>query len=598
MRRKTSGRSKNLSILLKYNMTDKIWRLLSSRENAEKISYETGISTIKAQLLVNRGIVSPDDINAFLSPKLSGLIDPMLLKDMEEGAGLIMSAIEKQQKIAIFGDYDADGLTSTALLVNFFSELGIPVIYYIPDRIGEGYSLNIQAIDRLAEQKVKLIITVDCGVSNQKEIEHALSLGIDVVVTDHHQIPDKFSPVCPVINPNRADSKFPFKDLAGVGVAFFLAAGIRLCIRKKGWFRLAAEPDLKQYLDIVALGTIADMVPLTGQNRIMVMAGIEVLKNSRWLGIEAMKKICGLGNQFITSGDIAFKMAPRLNAAGRIGDNKTGITALVTENYSEAINTARELNNMNSERQRIESNIIEDIESNLIPGIDLANRKILLVAKKDWHKGVLGIVASKLLERYHRPTIVLTIRDSIATGSGRSIDGFNLHESMTRLKHLFKKFGGHYHAAGCTLERDNIESLSRGLEDIARSVLRDEDLIPSITVDDDLKLSELTIDAVNDIRSLEPFGSGNPEPVYYSGDLAVIDSWVVGENHLKLRVRQGESIHEAIGFNLAGLQPVQGSMINMVYTPEINTWNGSEKVQLRILDLEPKGELSRLRTYN
>ena len=364
------------------------------------------------------------------------------------------------------------------------------------------------------------------------------------------------------------------------------------------WFELAAEPDLKQYLDIVALGTIADMVPLLGQNRIMVTSGIEAMKTSRWLGIEAMKKICGLDNQAITSGDIAFKLAPRLNAAGRIGDNKTGIKALVTENYSEAIYTAKELNSMNSERQRIESKIIEDIESNLIPEHDIENRKTMLLAKRDWHKGVLGIVASKLLERYHRPIVVLTIRDGIATGSGRSIDGFNLHDSMTRLKHLFKKFGGHYHAAGCTLERENIELLSQGLEDIAQNVLGDKDLIPSITVDDRINLTELTIDTVNDIRSLEPFGSGNPEPVFYSGNLEVMDSWIVGENHIKLRLRQGEAIHEAIGFNLAGIQPVQGSAINMVYSPEINKWNGNEKVQLRILDLEQSGDTTRLKPEN
>ncbi|MGD9161926.1 MAG: single-stranded-DNA-specific exonuclease RecJ [Desulfobacteraceae bacterium] len=579
-------------------MTDKIWRLKTSSNNAEDLSRETGISPIKARLLINRGIDTPQAINTFLSPKLSDLVDPMQLKDMEEGVNLIMSAIEKQEQIAIFGDYDADGLTSTALLVNFFTELGIPVLYYIPDRISEGYSLNIEAVNKLAQQKAKLIITVDCGVSNKKEIEYAQSLGIDVVVTDHHQIPDNFSPVCPVINPNRPDSEFPFRELAGVGVAFFLAAGIRSFIRKKGWFKLAAEPDLKQYLDIVALGTIADMVPLTGQNRIMVTAGIETMKISKWLGIEAMKKICGLDNKTITSGDVAFKIAPRLNAAGRIGDNITGIKALVTENYSEAINTAKELNNMNSERQRIESKIIEDIETNLIPGLDLKNRKTLLLAKQDWHKGVLGIVASKLLDRYHRPTVVLTIRNGIATGSGRSIDGFNLHESLTQLKHLFKKFGGHYHAAGCTLERNNIDLLSKGLEDIAQNVLRDEDLIPSITVDDRLNLSELTIDSVNDIRSLEPFGSGNPEPVFYSGNLEVMDSWIVGENHLKLRLRQGEAIHEAIGFNLAGIQPSQGSTVNMVYSPEINKWNGNEKVQLRILDIEISGEQSKLKTDN
>ncbi len=578
-------------------MTEKIWRLLPPSENTQKLSCETGISAVKARLLINRGILNPQDIETFLFPKLSGLIDPMLLKDMEEGTALIISAIERQVKIAIFGDYDADGLTATALLVNFFTELGIPVLYYIPDRIDEGYSLNMQAIDRLHKEDVKLVITVDCGISNKREIEYAKSLGMEVVVTDHHQIPEDFEPVCPVINPNRADSAFSFRSLAGVGVAFFLAAGIRQCIRKKGWFKQAPEPDLRHYLDLVALGTIADMVPLTGQNRIIVTAGIEAIRSSRWLGIEAMKKICGLENQPLSAADITFKLSPRFNAPGRIGDNRAAILSLVTDNYSVALNMARELNSMNSERQRIEGAIVEDIETNLIPSMDIEGKRTLLFSRQGWHKGVLGIVASKILEKYHRPTIVLTVKNGIASGSGRSIDGFNLHESLTRLKHLFKKFGGHYHAAGCTLESKNIETFARELEGLALTTLKDEDLVPAIIVDDRLRLNQLTIESVNDIHTLEPFGSGNPEPVFYSGNLEVMDSRVVGDNHLKLRVREGDIMHEAIGFNLACThENIQGSLINMVYIPEINRWNGSERVQLRMLDLEPANGSTRLKT--
>jgi single-stranded-DNA-specific exonuclease len=577
-------------------MTEKIWRLLPSYENIQKLASETGISAVKTRLLINRGILNPQDIDTFLSPKLSGLTDPMLLKDMEEGIALIISAIERQVRIAIFGYYDADGLTATAVLVNFFTELGIPVLYYIPDRIDEGYSLNTLAIDRLYKEEVRLIITVDCGVSNKREIEYAKSLGIDVVVTDHHQIPEDFTPLCPVINPNRADSAFSFRSLAGVGVAFFLAAGIRQCIRKKGWFRHVPEPDLRQYLDLVALGTIADMVPLIGQNRIIVTAGIEIIRSSRWLGIEAMKRICGLENQPLSAADIAFKLSPRFNAPGRIGDNRAAILSLVTDNYSTALNMARELNSMNSERQRIEGTIIEDIESNLIPSMGIEGKRTLLFSKQGWHKGVLGIVASKILEKYHRPTIVLTVKNGIASGSGRSIDGFNLHESLTRLKHLLKKFGGHYHAAGCTLESSNIETFAKELEWLAVNTLKEEDLAPSIIVDERLRLNQLTIESVNDIRTLEPFGSGNPEPVFYSGNLEVLDSRVVGDNHLKLKVRDGQTIHDAIGFNLAGISgAMQGRLINMVYTPEINRWNGAERVQLRMLDLEPAGGSTRLK---
>lgn len=575
-------------------MLDKIWRLLPPTDEARKLADETDISLLKARLLINRGITHSEEAELFLYPKLSNLSDPMLLKDMEKGADIIISSMEKQEKIAIYGDYDADGLTSTALLVNFFNDLGIPVSYYIPDRIKEGYSLNPDAIHRLAEDGVKLIITVDCGISNNREIELAQSLGIKVVVTDHHQIPEDFSPLCTVINPHRSDSEFPFKSLAGVGVAFFLAAGIRARIRERGWFKYATEPDLRQYLDIVALGTIADMAPLNGENRILVVAGIDRMKVSRWYGIEAMKKICGVGNRNISSGDIAYKLAPRLNAPGRIGDKTKGITALITDNYSEAVNTARELNRMNSERQRIEGEIIDDIEENILPGMDIQNRKTILLSKPGWHKGVLGIVASKLLDKYHRPTIILTIKDDVAVGSGRSIDGFNIHEAMTELKGLFIKFGGHYHAAGCTLDVSNIDALSRGIEELAEKRLSDADLVPSITVDAEVGLDELTFETVYDLRSLEPFGAENPEPVLCSKELEVLSSRIVGEKHLKLKVRQDQEVHDAIGFNLSSMHPLDGKKVNLVYTPEINNWNGNESVQLKILDVEVSGGESKL----
>ncbi|MFC1841322.1 single-stranded-DNA-specific exonuclease RecJ [Thermodesulfobacteriota bacterium] len=575
-------------------MSDKIWRLLPPTDEAGKLADKTDISLLKARLLINRGITGSEEAESFLYPKLSNLSDPMLLKDMEESTDLIISVIEQQEKIAVYGDYDADGLTSTALLVNFFTDLGIPVSYYIPDRIEEGYSLNPEAIHKLAENGVKLIITVDCGISNSKEIKLAQSLGIKMVVTDHHQIPEDFSPLCPVINPHHSDSRFPFRSLAGVGVAFFLAAGIRARIRERGWFKYAAEPDLRQYLDIVALGTIADMAPLNGENRILVTAGIEAMKISRWFGIEAMKKICGIDNRDISSGDIAFKLAPRLNAPGRIGDNITGITALITDNYSVAVNTARELNRMNSERQMIEGKIIDDIEENILPEMDILNQKTILLSKPGWHKGVLGIVASRLLDKYHRPTIILTIKDGVAVGSGRSIDGFNIHEAMTELKDLFIKFGGHYHAAGCTLDVNNIDALSRGIEEIAEKTLSDVDLVPSINVDEEVNLDELTLETVYDIRPLEPFGAENPEPVLYSGDLEILGSRIVGEKHLKLRVRQGQMVHDAIGFNFSDMHPLNGRNVNMVYTPEINNWNGNENVQLRILDIEISGGESRL----
>ena len=572
-----------------------IWRLLPLSPQASQLAFETGISPLKAQLLLNRGISDCNSATSFLLPRLSDLADPMLLKDMDHAVDLIMETIGNREQIAVFGDYDADGITSTALLLNFFTELGIPLSFYIPNRLNEGYSLNPQALKKLAETGVRLIITVDCGISNRKEIEMAKDLGMKVVVTDHHQIPEDFDPICPVINPNRYDSLFPFKALAGVGVTFFLVIALRSCLRDRRWFiESRPEPDLKQYLDIVALGTVADMVPLTDQNRILVRSGIEVMKKSIWPGINAMKEISGIGTRRLSSYDLAFKLAPRLNAPGRLGDSTTGLTTLTTTSESIAMENAGRLNSMNVHRQRIEEAIFKEIEESIINKFDLKDRRTLVIAKEGWHQGVLGVVASRLLDRYYRPALILTIREGMATGSGRSIDGFNLHRSMTRLNHLFEKFGGHYHAAGCTLKASNIEALAEGLEEIARKELREEDLVPAIDIDAEVSLPELTFDIVSDLRSMEPFGSGNPEPLFYCGNLEVVHSRVIKERHLKLKVRQGGTMMEAIGFGLSDIHPLEGRTVNMVFTPEINEWNGYKTIQLRITDLELSGEKSKL----
>jgi single-stranded-DNA-specific exonuclease len=572
----------------------RVWRLTPPSPNSSQLAVEAGITTLKAQLLLNRGIQHADSAASFLSPRLSDLADPMLLKDMDIAIELIMETIERHEQIAVYGDYDADGITATALLLNFFSELGVPLSWYIPNRLEEGYSLNPIAIKKLRQDGIRLIITVDCGISNRKEIELAKKLGVNMVVTDHHQIPEDFDPVCPVINPNRHDSLFPFKDLAGVGVAFFLVIALRARLRDMGWFKDQPEPDLKRYLDIVALGTVADMVPLIDQNRILVQSGIQVMKDSFWPGIKAVKDVSGVDSHRISSYDLAFKLAPRLNAPGRLGDSATGLTNLTTMNESIAIETAGQLNSMNILRQRIEGDILKEIEKSIIKESDLKDRMTIVLAKKGWHEGVLGIVASRLLDRYHRPTLVLTIREEMAVGSGRSIDGFNLHRSMARLQHLFEKFGGHYHAAGCTLKAANIQALAKGLEGIARKEIREDDLFPAIDIDAEVRIQELTFETVSDLRSLEPFGKGNPEPFFYSGDLEVLDSRVVGEKHLKLRVRQGKSVMEAIGFGLSDIHPLEGKMVDIVFTPEIDDWNGYKKIQLRINDLELSDKTTRL----
>jgi len=573
---------------------NKIWRIQPPSPDALQLASETGITPLKAMLLVNRGISDKDSALSFLSPRLTDLLDPMLLKDMDKAVDTILRSMEDRENIAIYGDYDADGITATAVLLNLFSSLKINVSSYIPERLEEGYGLNIGAVKKLSDRGVNLIITVDCGIANRKEIEFAQSLGMKVVVTDHHQIPKDFEPVCPTINPNRSDSLFPFRSLAGVGVAFFLAIAVRSALRDRAQFNGMPEPDLKRYLDLAAIGTVGDMVPLTGQNRIITLHGIETMKKTVWPGIRAMNSMSGVDERHISSYDLAFKLAPRLNAPGRMGVINAGLLALTTDSDSVASEMARNLNNMNSQRQSIESEIFNEIETAIIPGLDLNNKKIIVLAKAGWHKGVMGIVASRLLDKYRRPCILFSIEGDKATGSGRSVDGFNLFKALSRMEHLMEKFGGHYHAAGCTIKASDINEFQKGLERLAIEELREEDIVPSVRVDSEIAFSDLTLESVTDIRSLEPFGSGNPDPLFYSGGLLVLDSRIVGEKHLVLRVRQGATILDAMGFNMACMHSLKQKVINMVHCPEINTWNGNRKVRLKIVDLEIRGDSTKL----
>jgi len=577
------------------NKMTRIWKLRSPSPNASKLAGETGVTPLQAQLLINRGITDSSTVISFLTPRLSNLIDPMLLKDMDRAVEMILEAIQNRESINIYGDYDADGITATALLMNFFSSLGIAVSFYIPNRLTEGYSLNAAAIEWMAKEGVGFVITVDCGTTNKKEIDLARERGMKIVVTDHHQVPKDFEPSCPVINPHRKESPFPFSGLSGVGLAFFLAIAVRAALRDRGWFRDREEPDLKDYLDLVALGTVADMVPLVDQNRILVKWGIEKMRATLWPGVRAIQEIAAVNASGITPYDLAFKFAPRLNAPGRMGSADMGVQVLTTDDPAVAEDLAKQLNSLNSERQTIEQSILDQIEEKVISKEDLEDRRTLVLSGSGWHRGVLGIVASRLVEKYYRPTLVMNIEDGKATGSGRSIAGFNLHKALSRVGHLFERFGGHEHAVGFALDAGNIEALSEELEGLAQEGLSEDELIPRIEIDAQVSLPEITLKTMKEMGSLSPFGPGNPEPICYAHALQVIDSRVVGERHLKLRVRQERSVLEAIGFGLSDAHPLQGETINMVFTPEINSWNGYERIQLRIVDLELGGTDSKLK---
>ncbi len=564
----------------------KNWKLKAPSPHLETLSRSSGLHLLLARLLIHRGITEPSDAQNFLSPRLSHLHQPLELKDMDRAVEMILDSIDRQEKITIYGDFDADGLTATALLLNFFNLLSVPASYYVPNRLTEGYGLNPQALEKIAEAGTGLIITVDCGVSDTREISLAGTLGMKIIVTDHHQLPDGFQPLCPVINPHRPDSVFPFKYLSGVGLAFFLAAGVRAALRQRGWFTSRPEPDLRTCLDLVALGTVADMVPLQGQNRVLVSAGIEKMRNALSPGLHAIAEMASIVPSQITPYDIAFKMAPRLNASGRLGSAEMCVVTLTTTQPKVARKLARQLETMNSQRQSIERDILHRIEDEISSKGIPEHQKTLIFWGKDWHRGVLGIVASRLLEKYHRPVVVLSVQDGIAAGSGRSVGGFNLYQALCQLRPCLRRFGGHEHAAGLALDASRLREFSGALEGLAQDHLTDDDLRGTIEIDAETSLREMDLEMVRRLHSLAPFGPANPEPLLLARNVKVLESRVVGDHHLKAKVKQDGAVVETIGFRLWESHPLHGKTINMAFTPEIDRWQGRETVQLRMIDLE------------
>lgn len=570
------------------------WKLKPLSSIAPELARHAGLSMVEAQLLANRGISDRKALTSFLSPKLADLNDPMALEDMDKAVALILQAVGRGEAVTIYGDFDTDGFTATALLYNFFSNLGAPISYYIPDRLTEGYGLHREALKTIAGRGPGVVITVDCGTSDQDQIALAHDRGLQVVVTDHHQVPEGFMPRCPVINPHRPGSRFSFKYLSGVGVAFFLAVGLRAALRERGWFKHRSEPDLREYLDLVALGTIADMVPLVGQNRILVKSGLEKMRRSRWPGIQALAEAAGLGANAVSASDLAYRIAPRLNASGRMGEAEMGVMALTTQHPDVAGELAGKLTVMNTKRRLVEQKILDEIETTMLSDLDLKRRKMLVVAGRGWHRGVLGIVASRLTDRYHRPVLVLNVENGVAAGSARSTPGFNLYRALTCVSHLLERYGGHEHAAGLALKASGIQALASELEGLAREEIQEEDLHQYIEVDAATSLHEIDLHSTRRLRSLSPFGPGNPEPLFYAGPCDVVDSRIVGGKHLKMKIRQNGNTLEGIGFGFARNPCALGTPINFVFTPEIDPWQGREKLQLRIVDMEPAGRSTKL----
>ncbi len=540
-----------------------------------------GIHPLALQLLYNRGITEPSQIEAFLNIDRRLEADPFLLPDMQRAVQRIYRALLRGEKIAVYGDFDADGVTATAILVQGLSALGGRVVPFIPHRYRDGYGLQLAPLERLSKEGVSLVITADTGITAFEEVARCHKLGMDVIVTDHHVPTDYIPPALAVVDPKRADSAFRAADLAGVGVAFKLLEAL---LQGSGRDRL-----LDSLLDLVALGTVADMVPLLGDNRYWVRRGLDLLNNTDRIGLQEMMRCAGLQPGNLTSESISWILAPRINAAGRLDDAAASYRLLVTQSQEEAARLARDLEEKNARRQRMTSELLSRAREQLCAqGTDMP---LLMTGGMDYPAGVMGLVAGRLAEEFYRPVILLKIGSDVCRGSGRSIPEFNLIGALDRCRDLLLTVGGHAGAAGFTVQRSQLEALQARLLRIAEEELAGVDLRPHIDIDAEVPLNVFSGDVYQQIQRLAPFGSGNPEPAFVSREVEVLEWSLAGEqgDHLRLKLRQGGVIWDAIGFGLGGLAPQIGSCLDIAYNLIADNWNGVQRLRLKLLDFDPVG---------
>ncbi len=552
--------------------------LLLSLQNA------LNVLPVTAQMLINRGFVDKDAASLFLGPRLEDLHDPFLLSGMLDGVDRLIEAVRDGEKIAIYGDYDVDGTTSTALLYLFFKEIGVETTCYIPQRLVEGYGLNKGAIERLAADGVKVIITVDCGISDSEEVAYATSLGLDIIITDHHEIPEVLPEAVAIINPLKKDSKFPFKGLAGVGVAFNLVIALRSGFKEAGIIE-GSGPNLKRFLDIVSIGTVADVVPLVDENRVLVSYGLSELNNTKRVGLRALIDVTSVRMGQITAEKIAFQLAPRINAAGRLDRADLALRLIITDDEQEAAELAVKLDKENTARQRIEERIRNEATDMVEQAGCFAGDKAIVLYSADWHPGVIGIVASRLAEKYQRPVAMIAIDGPVGKGSLRSIGGVSVIDGLQAVAGTLVRYGGHKAAAGLTVDKERVEEFRDAFIGYMNSSLTDDDLRPALKLDGEMALDQLDSRFVAEIDKFSPFGRANEKPLLCASSAEVINSEIVGVKHLKLRIRQNGRKKDAIAFGKAALHPLKG-VFDIAFCPYMDEWNGVRSLRLNVKDLK------------
>ncbi len=568
-------------------MIDKIWNFKNKKLSDDvinRISQEYRIPRVISTIILNRGI-DEENISAFLKKSMADIVNPKLMLDMDKAVNRINTAIKNKEKIAVYGDYDVDGITSTALLYEFLLSLGADIQYYIPDRKGEGYGINIMAVNKLFKQGIKLLITVDCGITAIGEVEFAKLQGLDVIITDHHTCKDRLpSAAAAILNPKRPDCEYPFDSLAGVGVAFKLILALAM---ENG---MVTKDVFEKYVDIATLGTIADVVPLVGENRVIADKGLKALKKTQRAGIRAILEIAGVLDKEITSSTIAFAIAPRLNAAGRLGTATTAVELLLTKDRNSAREIALTLDKENKERQLTERQIFDEAVSMIASDANFKKKKVIVLAKEDWHHGVIGIVASRLCDMYYKPCILISYSNGVGKGSGRSIKNFNLFDALSHCEKHLTDFGGHAVAAGLNINMCDIEDFTKEINKYADSMLTERDMIPSIEIDCPLSERAVTLENAKMLLSLEPFGMGNEKPVFAMSGARIMNIAAVGidNKHLRLRISKNDHIINCIGFGMGDFVASikQGDNINLAFQMDINNHQGIESVQLILKDIK------------
>lgn len=556
---------------------NKKWEICKiNEEDINKICEENNLSKLIGSILASKKIISKDEIREFLNPTRDDFHDPFLMPDMEKAVERILIAIQNKEKIIIYGDYDVDGITSVTVLKKFLEEQGLKTGEYIPNRLNEGYGLNKEAVKNISEQGYTLIITVDCGISCIEEIEYAKELGMEVIVTDHHE-PGEIIPDClAVVDAKRKDNKYPFNQLAGVGVVFKLIQSISLKLN------LEAKEYLK-YLDIVCVGTISDIVPLIDENRVITKLGLKLVEKTRNIGLKTLLE--STGYKEINSTTISFGIAPRINACGRMGEEKEALELFLTNNIQEAKQISERLNQYNIERQETEKQIFKQA----IQEIEEENKDVpcIILGKEGWHHGIIGIVASKVTDIYFKPSILICFEGEEGKGSGRSIPGFDLHDAVMNCNTYVEKFGGHSMAIGINVKKENFEKFKKEFEEYVQNS-HINDIIPIIKIDKEIDLRKINIQDIRDLKLLEPYGEANKMPLFLIKNMKIQSIRTLSEGkHIKLKLGIDNYIADAIGFNMGNIaeQYLIGDRVDVVGSLEINDFGDNENIQINLKDI-------------